>query len=253
MGIRSEDIKAILSQYTIKPDTVLPMGLVVVSADGNGQFTTITNALNHAESGTCIVVQPGIYHERILIDKDVEIVGYGRREEIIIESHDVACVTMHTAHASLCGFSLRYIIDNTKSSDHYGVVIPQGRLFLEDCDITSNSLACIAIYGHDTNPTIRRCNIHDGEKCGVIVYEEGKGTCTAPQQLRSTFRPLLQQILRGEDAVAIWAAIPKGQNSKESSAVSPEITHIHPSIKIIRSILKIMIFSHQKWLSLLSV
>ena len=52
---------------------------------------------------------------------------------------------------------------------------PKGRPLLEDCDITSDSLACVAINA-GADPIIRRCRIHDGRASGVLVYRQGQGT-----------------------------------------------------------------------------
>ena len=57
----------------------------------------------------------------------------------------------------------------------FGVDIAQGRLDLEDCDITSRGLSCVAIHG-GADPRLRRNRIHDGKQAGVFVYEEGRGT-----------------------------------------------------------------------------
>src|SRR5207248_534001 len=39
----------------------------------------------------------------------------------------------------------------------------------------SDSLACVAIHGKDSDPTIRNCKIHDSKDTGVFVYERGRG------------------------------------------------------------------------------
>ena len=57
----------------------------------------------------------------------------------------------------------------------YGVDIVQGRLELEGCDITSQSLSCVAIHG-GADPLLRRNRIHDGKEAGVYVFENGQGT-----------------------------------------------------------------------------
>src|SRR6185503_19884988 len=57
----------------------------------------------------------------------------------------------------------------------YSVDITQGRLDLEGCDITSQSLACVCI--HDgADPRLRRNRIHIGKSVGVLVYGNGQGT-----------------------------------------------------------------------------
>src|SRR5262245_57058262 len=57
----------------------------------------------------------------------------------------------------------------------YCVDIVQGRVDLEDCDISSQSLARVAIHG-GAAPRLRRNRIDDGNSTGVIVYDNSQGT-----------------------------------------------------------------------------
>jgi parallel beta-helix repeat protein len=56
------------------------------------------------------------------------------------------------------------------------VDIPKGRLVIEDCDISSGALSCVAIHGPTADPLIRRCTIRHGRESGVLV--DGIGQCT---------------------------------------------------------------------------
>ena len=46
---------------------------------------------------------------------------------------------------------------------------------MEDCDITSQSFACVFIH-NDADPRLRRNRIHDGKVLGILVFENGMGT-----------------------------------------------------------------------------
>ena len=50
-------------------------GIIVVAQDGSGDYTTITEAVEAAEDGHTILVQPGTYTEAITISDDVELTG----------------------------------------------------------------------------------------------------------------------------------------------------------------------------------
>jgi hypothetical protein len=58
----------------------------------------------------------------------------------------------------------------------FAVDVREGTLILEDCDVTSDSLACVAISGRTANPVVRRCRIHDAQGSGIFVHEGGRGT-----------------------------------------------------------------------------
>lgn len=62
---------------------------IVVDQSGNGDYTTISEALEAASDGTSIVVMPGTYNEYLDVTKDVSIQGSGNRSDVLIEyTHD---------------------------------------------------------------------------------------------------------------------------------------------------------------------
>jgi F-box protein 11 len=145
---------------------------LVVSAHGEGQYTSIAEAVHYAAPGTRIEVQPGHYPAVLVLDKKVEIVGMGRPEDIVVETANAACLVMWADEAVVRRLTLRA---GPGGAPHYAVDIPQGALMLEDCVVTSASLAGVAIHGAAATPTLRRCTIHDGQASGVVVYEGGLG------------------------------------------------------------------------------
>lgn len=156
------------------PTPVQRTTTLVVAADGTGQYRTVTEALFKVPLDARILIRPGIYRESILLDKPVELIGDGPMASIIIESTDATCIRMKGRQATVRGLSLRSLRGalGTKS---FCVDIPQGKLFLEDCDITSDSLACLAIHGSSSDPVVRRCKIHNGNASGVFIYGNGRG------------------------------------------------------------------------------
>ena len=148
---------------------------LVVARFGKADYRSISEAIKNAEEGTSILVRPGIYEEGIVINKPLEIIGEGTKDKIIIQSSDSDCILMQTDYAVVKNLTL-WGRAGRKGKNFFGVDIPQGHLILENCDITSDSLSCVAIHGSSTNPTIKNCHIHDGKDCGVWVYENGEGT-----------------------------------------------------------------------------
>jgi parallel beta-helix repeat protein len=146
---------------------------IIVSKNGGGDYTTITEAIRNAEPGTRILVRPGFYNEGFAIDKQLEIVGDGPLRDIVIESKDDNCIRMQTERATVRGLTLR---GRTAPKEFFAVDIPRGQLLIEDCDITSDTWACVAIHGSMADPTIRRTRLHDSKSGGVFVYDHGKGT-----------------------------------------------------------------------------
>jgi parallel beta-helix repeat protein len=143
---------------------------VIVDAMHRGDYTSISDAIQNAKAGTRILVRPGHYREGLIIDKPLEIVGEGNRDDIVVEAIGKDVVLFKASMGRLANLTLR----QSGGGSWYAVDIAQGRLDLEDCDIKSQSLASIAIHG-GAEPRVRRSKIHDGKQTGVFVYENGAG------------------------------------------------------------------------------
>jgi F-box protein 11 len=148
--------------------------VVIVSQKGQGQYRSINEAIKEARPGTRIMIRAGVYQEGIILYKSVELVGDGRLEDIVVESLDSSCLVMRTAYALVRGLTLRCRAGE-KGLSCFAVEVPQGRLLLEDCDISSDSLSCIGVYSESAEPQIRRCQIHDAQHAGVFFYENASG------------------------------------------------------------------------------
>jgi F-box protein 11 len=146
----------------------------IVCPKGTGQYRTIGEALRAAPANARILVRPGRYTEGIKIERPVEIIGDGPREAIVVEPTDTDCVYMDTDRATVRGLTLRQR-SGSKSRNFFAVDIPKGQLLLEDCDITSDSLACVGIHGTTADPLIRNCLIRDGKQSGIFAYDGAGG------------------------------------------------------------------------------
>ena len=191
------------------PPLATPTALIV-SQQGEGHYTSISEAIKNAKPQTHILVRPGTYSEGLVLDKQVEIIGAGPREKIVLESYDTNCILMQTDSASVRGLTLRCWA-GLKNKKNFGVDIPEGWLTLVDCDITSDSLACVAIHNATANPVIQRCKIHDGKSAGVLVYENGRGTLEDCDIFGNAFSGL--QIREGGDPVIRRCKIHDGKSA----------------------------------------
>ena len=134
---------------------------------------TITDAIAAAAPGDRILIRPGLYQEALTIDKPLELIGQGRVEEIVVTARDAHVIQFRTNIGRVSNLMLRQT--GGAEPNWHCVDIGQGRLELEDCDITSQTLAAVGV--HDgADPRIRRNRIHDGSQGGVFVYRQGLGT-----------------------------------------------------------------------------
>ena len=87
-----------------------------------------------------------MYEEGVIIDEQVEIVGDGPVEKIVIRSAAASCIQMRAAaQARVAGLTLQGVAGDGEGA--FAVDIEQGRLVLEDCRITSETLSCVAVHG----------------------------------------------------------------------------------------------------------
>ena len=136
-----------------------------------GDFTTITAAIERVQPGTRILVRPGLYREGLVIDKPLEIIGDGGPGDVVIQAMGMNVILFQTTMGRVVNMTLQQM-----GGDSYCVDIAQGRLELEACDITSQGRACVAIRG-GADPRLRRNRIHDSRKAGgVVVHENAQAT-----------------------------------------------------------------------------
>jgi parallel beta-helix repeat protein len=143
---------------------------IIVDQMHRGDYATINDAISAAAPGSRILVRPGVYDEGLVIDKALEIEGDGKLGEVLIRAEGKNAIFFRTARGIISNLVLKQI----GGGDFYCVAIQQGVLELNRCDITSDSSACVAIYGK-AYPKLRGNKIHDGKKSGIFVYENGQG------------------------------------------------------------------------------
>lgn len=153
----------------------------VVALDGSGDFLSLTDAVGRAPAGSRLLVRPGIYHEGLLIDKSLEIVGDGALEEIILRATASSCLVMQTDAATIRNLTLRGQSSSGGANDDgfFAVDILHGRPLFDGCDISSDSLACVAIHNPTAAPVIRNCRIHHGVDSGIFAFDGARGLIEA--------------------------------------------------------------------------
>ena len=117
----------------------------------------VSAAVKAAKPGDRILVRPGLYEEGLVVDKPLEILGDGPVSEIEIRARGASALLFRASIGRVANLMLRQAGGEGK---WFGVNITQGRLDLEGCDISSQSLACVAIRD-GADPRLRRNRIHD--------------------------------------------------------------------------------------------
>ena len=147
---------------------------VVASASGDGDYASITEALANVAPGGRVLVRPGVYDEAILLDKRVNIVGDGARHEIVVRVAGASCLKSRAEAARVAGLTLRGVAGGGAPS--FAVDVLRGELVLEDCDISSETISCVAAHGPEAAPHIKHCRIHDGADSGLYFFDGASAT-----------------------------------------------------------------------------
>lgn len=144
---------------------------LIVDSMHRGDHATISEAVEAAAPGTRILIRPGLYEEALEIDKPLEIVGDGPRDDIIVQAFGADVILFRASMGRISNLTLR----QTGGGEWYAVDISQGRLELEQCDISSRALACVGIHS-GADPRLRGNRIHDSAQSGLVIYADGRGT-----------------------------------------------------------------------------
>ncbi len=80
---------------------------IIVDVNGNGAYTTIQAAIDNASTGTTIEVWDGTYHEDIIVNKTVSLIGNGTENTIINGSQSIDVVRVTANWVNISGFSMR--------------------------------------------------------------------------------------------------------------------------------------------------
>ncbi|NNU98469.1 right-handed parallel beta-helix repeat-containing protein [Geobacillus sp. DSP4a] len=149
---------------------------ITVSRKIFSKYKTITAAIQNAVPGAKIFVEPGTYHENIIIDKEIELIGNGPVNEIILYSKNTSAILMQTEHAIVRGITIHQGGQSKENEYYYAVDLPMGSLILEDCNISSDIGGGIRVHNLHTNPVIQRCNIHNTQRNGIFITTKGNPT-----------------------------------------------------------------------------
>ena len=185
-----------------QPRSNSTVATIVVSPGGDGHVASISEAIRRAPEGARIEVHAGHYVECLRIDRPVEIVGVGGVDEVVIESSTTSCILMQADAAIIRGVTIRAYAP-ASGDRYYGVNIPVGRLLLEDCQVFSDSLACVAIHGKETNPILRHCLLQNSIERALAVYDHAHALVeeceivgsTMPVRVSSHANPMFRHCL----------------------------------------------------------
>ncbi|UOE94783.1 right-handed parallel beta-helix repeat-containing protein [Alkalihalobacillus sp. LMS39] len=140
---------------------------LTVSKKFFSKYKTISDAIRDAKPGFKVFVEPGTYYENIIIDKDVEIIGKGSVDDIVLFSINISAIKMQTECASVRGITIRQGGKVEEKIGYSAVSSYMGSLTLENC-VISSEIGIGIIVTEEGNPIIRECKIYSNKDSGVV-------------------------------------------------------------------------------------
>jgi nitrous oxidase accessory protein NosD len=140
------------------------------------QYATLAEAVERAERGQEILVQPGIYRQPLVIDKPVTLVGAGALGAVILEGSGETVLTLAGTGAAARRLVIRV---PPRTEDAAAPPVPalqlmRGGTLVEDCEISGGGDGIWVQVAAE--PIVRRCKLRDCGRYGVWVAQGGSGT-----------------------------------------------------------------------------
>ncbi|MGD9566297.1 MAG: right-handed parallel beta-helix repeat-containing protein, partial [Methanothrix sp.] len=168
----SSDISGQLDERFAKDEKLIEKKYtqtLIVDKNQNKCFKNINDAIKASNMGDKIVIRPGIYDESIIINKNLEIVGEGDSNNIVVRAAERSVLASVASHGCVKNISLKQV-----SGNWFCVDIPFGSIVIENCEITSQESPCVGIH-HGANPLLKHNSIHGSAQCGVFIFDNARG------------------------------------------------------------------------------
>ena len=131
------------------------------------KFKTINQAIDKATPGSTILIEPGVYNEKIVIDKELRLIGDGPVDSIVLTNTDNTVLIIED-NVKVSGLTIYR--DGQKINDnHWTVEVMAGKSELENCTINSKSGDGISIFNPHTNIVMKRCRVRSRGTVGMGV------------------------------------------------------------------------------------
>ena len=142
--------------------------VLYVGGSGEGNYSSIQDAINDALDGYTIIVYPGVYNENIVINKQVTLIGKDRDNTVINGGMKDDVVFITASNVKIEGFT---ITNSGSVGDDAGVRIYD---YTRYCKISNCSIINCnrGIFGyHISYATIKNCTISNVyRKSGIAFY-----------------------------------------------------------------------------------
>ena len=174
-----EDLHNVLRQRPEPPEENEATARITVTVEpfGDGDYLDIAEAVREVPLFSTILVRPGVYTDRVVIERTVQIDCPAG--DVVLKVEDGPALAISAASGRIRGLE----VVSAAPKNGVGVEITSGRVTLEDCRISADTLAGsigVLVRGEATRPTLRSCTI-SRIGTGVVVRDDASGrfeSCT---------------------------------------------------------------------------
>jgi parallel beta-helix repeat protein len=141
-------------------------------------FPTINAALAKAGPFDVLLIEPGVYQERLRLEKPVELVGMGAVGSTVVIGTDGPTVeTASRARCRISGVRIEQRAQSDEAACKPGAVLIKGgaSLVLEDSVVSSETGHCIVLQGAGSYGVLRHNLVHDAFGVGILVCDHASG------------------------------------------------------------------------------
>lgn len=151
--------------------------VIFVDCNGQGDFTSIQEAINASSNNEIINVSSGIYIEHIVINKSVKLFGESMKDTIIngVNQGDVISVT-ENGSVQITGFTIKNSGENRRFPFNAGIKINSNDNLITGNKIMDNSNGIVSYLG--SNNMFSQNYFSNNSKYGIMLYSEEKDYVT---------------------------------------------------------------------------
>lgn len=138
--------------------------IIYISKSGLGNFTTIQEGIDEAESGDTLFVYNGTYFENLVIDKSIILTGENKNNTIIDGRVAGNAIKINSNNVTIKNFTIM----------HSGLIYPNSGINISsNFNLIENNLITDNFYGitlyFALNNTIRKNTIQNDDHCGIYI------------------------------------------------------------------------------------
>ena len=175
-----------LSQFGLAEENFESYYLVDIS--GNGNFTSIQDAIDFAKSGDIILVNIGLYYENIVIDKSISLIGLDKKNTIINGRGAGNVIKINSDNVEINNFSIQssgiyfpnsgincssnnnIIENNIIKNCFYGIMLYFSNYNMIQFNLIKESNNCGIYITNSSNNLFLNNSIHNNTFNGIGIY-----------------------------------------------------------------------------------